>query len=110
MKTSFLEGFSPVELNARQINILNSPKKGGSAESDSRPYLNKLGIEILENRRPIQFTPNVNELIHRLAPYVQGFSASFVQSTFDLYKKEYKNPLILELTFVNCCVKSWRPS
>lgn len=96
MKPSFLEGIIEGELNARQLNILKSPKKWGSAESDARPYLEELGIEILENRRAIQFTPNVNELIHRWAPYVQGFSASFVQSVFDLYKNEYQNPIILD--------------
>lgn len=96
MKPSLLEELGHSELNARQLNILKSPKKGGSAESDVRPYLEEIGIEIVENRQPIQFTPNVNELVHRWAPYVQGFSASFVQSIFDLYKNEYANPVILD--------------
>jgi len=96
MKPSLLEEGSHSDLNARQRNIFNSPKKGGSAESDSRPYLEELGIEIFEKRQPIQFTPNVNELVHRWAPYVQGFSASFVQSIFDLYKSDYANPVILD--------------
>jgi hypothetical protein len=96
MKPSSSEEWPKSELNARQLNIFNSPKKHGSAEADARPYLEELGIEILENRQPIQFTPNVNELVHRWAPYVQGFSASFVQSIFDLYKKTYANPIILD--------------
>jgi hypothetical protein len=101
MKHPLLEEGIHSDLNARQLNILNSPKKGGSAESDARPYLKELGIEILENRQPIQFTPNVNELVHRWAPYVQGFSASFVQSIFDLYKNDYDNPIILD-PFTGC--------
>jgi len=96
MSPILLEEGSHSDLNARQLNIFNSPKKGGSAESDAQPYLKKLGIEIIENRQPIQFTPNVNERIHRWAPYVQGFSASFVQSIFDQYKNEYANPIILD--------------
>lgn len=101
MKPLFSEGLGKGELNARQLNILKSPKKGGSAESDALPYLNELGIKILENKQPIQFTPNVNELIHRWAPYVQGFSASFVQSIFDSYSKDYQYPLVLD-PFAGC--------
>jgi hypothetical protein len=96
MKPAFVDKINQGELNARQRNILKSPKKGGSAESDALPYLEQLNIKILENRQSIQFTPNVNELIHRWAPYVQGFSASFVQSIFDLYKNQYSKPSILD--------------
>jgi DNA modification methylase len=89
------------DYTARQINILNSPKKLGHCDIDAEPYLEELGIDILNKKQPIQFSPNVNEAIHRWAPYVQGFSASFVQSVFDQYKKEYKNPIILD-PFTGC--------
>ncbi|RLI87261.1 MAG: hypothetical protein DRO76_02565 [Candidatus Altiarchaeales archaeon] len=68
---------------------------------DSIPYLKEIGINITENIQPIQFTPNINEHIHRWAPYVQGFSASFVQSIIDQYKEEYGNPAILD-PFAGC--------
>ncbi|MGR3177483.1 MAG: hypothetical protein ACUZ8E_05465 [Candidatus Anammoxibacter sp.] len=89
------------EYTARQINILNSPKQLGHCDIDSKPYLKELGIDILNRKQPIQFSSNVNETIHRWAPYVQGFSASFVQSIFDQYKHEHKNPLILD-PFTGC--------
>jgi hypothetical protein len=89
------------ELSVRKINILKSPKKGGSSDRDAIPYIEGLGIEIFENIQPIQFTPNINEHIHRWAPYVQGFSASFVQSIFDQYKKEYNDPVVLD-PFAGC--------
>ncbi|MDP8314553.1 MAG: hypothetical protein RAP70_05705 [Candidatus Celaenobacter antarcticus] len=89
------------EYTARQINILNSPKQLGNCDRDSEPYLEELEIDILNKKQPIQFTPNVNEAIHRWAPYVQGFSAFFVQSVFDQYVSEYKNPTILD-PFTGC--------
>ncbi len=89
------------EFTARQINILNSPKQLGHSDIDSLPYLKKLGIDIINKKQPIQFTPNVNEAIHRWAPYVQGFSASFVQSVFDQYKYDYRNPIVLD-PFTGC--------
>ncbi|MBU0561582.1 MAG: hypothetical protein KJ799_17045 [Bacteroidetes bacterium] len=93
--------FEAKEYSARQINIINSPKQLGHCDIDSEPYLTKLGIDILNKKQPIQFTPNVNETIHRWAPYVQGFSASFVQSIFDQYIKDYKNPIVLD-PFTGC--------
>lgn len=89
------------EYTARQINILNSPKQSGHCDIDSEAYLKKLGIDILNKKQPIQFSPNVNEAIHRWAPYVQGFSASFVQSVFDQYIYDYKKPTILD-PFTGC--------
>jgi DNA modification methylase len=89
------------ELNARQKNIVRSPKQGGAGDRDSLPYLEHLRIDIKDKTQPIQFTPNVNEMIHRWAPYVQGFSASFVQSVFDFYRSEYDNPVILD-PFAGC--------
>ncbi len=96
-----LEKSTQSELGVREINILKSPKKGGSSDIDSIPYLKELAIEISENKQPIQFTPNINEHIHRWAPYVQGFSALFVQSILDLYKEQYKDPVILD-PFAGC--------
>ncbi len=89
------------ELSVREKNILKSPKKGGSSEVDSIPYLKELNIRILEKRQPIQFMSNINEHIHRWSPYVQGFSAYFVQSVLDQYKIEYDTPVILD-PFAGC--------
>ena len=100
MKSLFPE-LEQIDLDARKRNIFNSPKNGGSSTVDSIPYLNELGIEIIENAQPIQFTPNVNEHIHRWAPYVQGFSALFVQSIFHQYRKVYRNPVVLD-PFAGC--------
>jgi len=88
-------------LDIRKINIMRSPKKGGSSDIDAIPYLKELGIKLIENPQPIQFTPNINEHIHRWAPYVQGFSASFVQSVIDQYKKVYGEPIIFD-PFAGC--------
>ena len=44
--------------DVRKKNILSSPKFGGSCDIDSKPYLRKLGIEIVERGQPIQFTSN----------------------------------------------------
>ncbi|MCW3134926.1 MAG: site-specific DNA-methyltransferase [Methanophagales archaeon] len=98
---SILAESAQSELTVRKVNILKSPKKGGSSDRDAIPYTEELGIEILENRQPIQFTPNINEHIHRWAPYVQGFSASFVQSILDQYKGEYNDPVVLD-PFAGC--------
>jgi 16S rRNA G966 N2-methylase RsmD len=83
-------------LTTRQQRILSSPKQDGNCFEDSLPYLKDLDIEILNSRQSIQFTPNINERIHRWAPYVQGFSASFVQSIFNAYGKDYNSPKILD--------------
>lgn len=96
-----LEEPTQSKLSVRKINILKSPKNGGSSDKDSTLYLKDLGIEISENRQLIQFTPNINEHIHRWAPYVQGFSASFVQSIFEDYKNDYNEPVILD-PFAGC--------
>jgi len=99
--TSHDSEFEHVKLDARKLNILNSPKKGGSSTLDSLPYLKELNVKIIENTQPIQFTPNINEHIHRWAPYVQGFSALFVQAILDKYKKIYRHPIILD-PFAGC--------
>jgi len=84
------------DLTARQLNILRSPKNNGSAISDSKEYLAQLGVDIINNPQPIQFLPNTNEPVHRWSPYVQGFSAKFVQRTLSKYMREYKRPVILD--------------
>lgn len=88
-------------VDARKTNILKSPKRGGSCQEDSQPYLRELGITISENKQAIQFTTNLNECVHRWAPYVQGFSASFVQSVFDRIGRTYTSPRILD-PFAGC--------
>jgi DNA modification methylase len=100
MKSIFAEP-AQSELTVRKINILRSPKKGGSSDMDAIPYIEELGIQIFRNIQPIQFTPNINEHIHRWAPYVQGFSASFVQSILDQYKEDYNYPVVLD-PFAGC--------
>jgi DNA modification methylase len=82
------------DLTVRQFNILHSPKNNGSAYTDSVHYLEELGINILNRRQPIQFLPNTNEPVHRWSPYVQGFSAKFVQSTIDFYRSDYDSPMV----------------
>jgi len=83
-------------LDRRLLNRLKSPKRGGSSDVDSIPYLQELGIDIIEQKQPIQFADNTNEHIHRWSPYVQGFSAAFVQSQFDLYAEDYDDPVVLD--------------
>jgi len=100
-KKSHNSELNHVKLDARKLNILNSPKKGGSSNFDSLPYLKELNVKIIENTQPIQFTPNINEHIHRWAPYVQGFSALFVQTILDKYRKIYRHPIILD-PFAGC--------
>jgi len=89
------------DLDARKLNILKSPKKGGSSTVDSIPYLKELNVKIIENTQPIQFTPNANEPIHRWASYVQGFSALFVQTIFNQYREIYQRPVVLD-PFAGC--------
>src|SRR3989337_4240200 len=88
-------------IDVRRKNVLSSPKCGGACDIDSKPYLKELGIEIVERRQPIQFTSNFGEHVHRWAPYIQGFSAAFVQSILDQSKDEYKSPVILD-PFAGC--------
>lgn len=87
--------------DVRKKHVLSSLKYGGSCDIDSKPFLKELGIEIVESRQPIQFTPNFGEHVHRWAPYIQGFSAAFVQSILDQYKDDYKLPVILD-PFAGC--------
>jgi DNA modification methylase len=87
--------------NIRKKNVLSSPKFGGSCDIDSKPYLKELSIDIIERKQPIQFTSNFGEHVHRWAPYIQGFSAAFVQSILDQYKDDYKSPIILD-PFAGC--------
>ena len=89
------------QIDVRKLNIMRSPKRGGSSDVDAESYLKELNIEIMENKQPIQFSPNATEHIHRWAPYVQGFSASFVQGVFNQYRLEYKDPIILD-PFAGC--------
>lgn len=90
-----------VKTDIRWRNIISSPKFGGSSDIDAKPYLKELGIEIVEKRQPIQFTSNFGERVHRWAPYIQGFSAAFVQSILERYEEDYSSPLILD-PFAGC--------
>ena len=88
-------------MTARQFHILHSPKCNGTASADSKKYLLTLGVKIVDNPQPIQFLPNTDEPVHRWSPYVQGFSASFVQRTLTKYKAKYKTPKVLD-PFAGC--------
>ncbi|MCS7227044.1 MAG: hypothetical protein NZ821_08650, partial [Gloeomargarita sp. SKYB31] len=85
-----------IPLTARRKNVLRSPKQHGSSLRDSRPYLEELGVEILDAPQPIQFQPNTSEPVHRWSPYVQGFSAQFVQRTLDRYRHQYGRPVVAD--------------
>ncbi|MFC2065069.1 hypothetical protein ACFLXB_08240 [Chloroflexota bacterium] len=89
------------QISVRRKNRERSPKKGGNSDHDSIPYFKSLGMEITDNLQPIKFFDNRSELVHRWAPYVQGFSATFVQSQFERYKNDYEHPLILD-PFAGC--------
>lgn len=89
------------KVDIRRFNRVRSPKRGGSSDVDSLKYLEELGVEIESKDQPIKFCENINEHIHRWAPYVQGFSAAFVQSQFDLYSNKYKKPIIFD-PFAGC--------
>lgn len=88
-------------LDRRKENIMKSPKRGGSCYNDSLPYLKELGVQITEKRQAIQFTTNINECVHRWAPYVQGFSSVFVQSVLERYSQTYNSPKVLD-PFAGC--------
>lgn len=87
--------------DVRRKNVLASPKLGGACDIDSISYLRELDVEIVESKQSIQFTPNFGEHVHRWAPYIQGFSASFVQSVLDQYKEDYQSPVVLD-PFAGC--------
>lgn len=89
------------KLDKRRLNRINSPKNDGSSDIDVLPYLEELGIKIQKEEQPIKFAENINEHIHRWAPYVQGFSATFVQSQFEQYAREYHQPIVLD-PFAGC--------
>lgn len=98
LKLPFIDNNST---DIRKKNALSSPKFGGSCDIDSKPYLKELDIEIVERKQPIQFTSNFGEHVHRWAPYIQGFSAAFVQSILDQYKDDYTSPAVLD-PFAGC--------
>ena len=84
------------KLTVRQVNVLRSPKKNGTARYDSQPFLAELGVEIIDKQQPIQFLRNSSDLVHRWSPYVQGFSSQFVQRTLDSFKDDYSFPVIFD--------------
>lgn len=61
-----------------------------NCDADSLPYLQQLGVQVKEAPQKIQFTHNVDSLVHGWSPYVQGFSASFVKAMLDQYQQQYK--------------------
>jgi len=83
-------------LTARRKNVLSSPKQYGSSDEDARPYLIEGGWHLIHAPQEIQFQPNTSEAVHRWSPYVQGFSASFVQRTLERYRDEYNVPKVLD--------------
>ncbi|RME87004.1 MAG: hypothetical protein D6770_10505 [Anaerolineae bacterium] len=75
---------------------MRSTKRNGRADEDAWPYLRELGVKLTNAPQPIQFQPNTSAPVHRWSPYVQGFSASFVQRTLDRYREEYEHPVVLD--------------
>lgn len=78
----------PLRQHVEEMSGRNVTKR--SSTIDVEPFVAELGIEIEENRQPIQFTSNHAEHIHRWSPYIQGFSSSFVQGVIAKYKREYE--------------------
>lgn len=93
---SLIDLSKTAKLSFRQLNVQRSPNHNRSSAIDSLPYVEELGISIIENPQPIQFFRNLSEPIHRWSPYVQGFSSQFVQRIIDRYAQDYNNPLILD--------------
>ncbi|MCX8061851.1 MAG: site-specific DNA-methyltransferase [Anaerolineales bacterium] len=83
-------------LTARRKNVIRSPKQYGNSDEDALPYLQEGGWQLIHVPQEIQFQPNTDEPIHRWSPYVQGFSAGFVQRTLDRYRKDYPHPVVLD--------------
>ncbi|HHT9133727.1 MAG TPA: hypothetical protein ACFYD2_02385 [Candidatus Avalokitesvara rifleensis] len=79
-------------------------KSQSNSDLDSEPYLRELGIKISESRQKIQFTSNADEPVHRWAPYIQGFSASFVRNTILRFQECYhrQKPLHVHDPFTGC--------
>jgi hypothetical protein len=53
MKSIFAEP-AQSELSVRKINILKSPKTGGSSDMDAIPYIEELGIQLFRNIEAVQ--------------------------------------------------------
>ncbi|MCS6774798.1 MAG: site-specific DNA-methyltransferase [Thermoflexales bacterium] len=83
-------------MSVRRRNVELSPKRRGSSDEDSQPYLRELGYELVSAPQRIQFQLNAAEPVHRWSFYVQGFSASFVQGILDRYRSVYRVPHVLD--------------
>lgn len=83
-------------LTARRKSVIRSPKQSGSSDEDALPYLEESGWQLIHAPQEIQFQPNTSEPIHRWSPYVQGFSASFVQRTIERYQPHYAFLIVLD--------------
>lgn len=71
-------------------------------DAASDPYLQELRVEIVEAPQKIQFTSNAEAPIHRWAPYIQGFSASFVLSKLNQYIRQLNGCLRAHDPFAGC--------
>ena len=60
-----------------------------SSMRDAQPYLDSLGVQIVEASQKIQFSHNGASGVHRWSPYVQGFSGQFVRRTLEQYWEIY---------------------
>lgn len=88
MNLFYLPHTKPIGPHIDQMLRSNILKRSGPI--DSIPFLREIGIAIEEQKQSIQFTPNEKELVHRWTPYIQGFSASFVQRQISLYTDQYE--------------------
>ncbi len=69
---------------------------------ESAPYLDELGVKIVESRRKIQFNSNNNVPVHRWAPYILGFSQAFVFSYLQRFLETFTGNLHLHDPFTGC--------
>lgn len=74
-------------MNTLQLPLISEPS---DSFQDAEPYLDALGISIIEADQKIQFNHNGGAAIHRWSPYVQGFSGQFVKRTLERYWAEYQ--------------------
>lgn len=58
-------------------------------------FYQQYGISVISNKQKIIFNHNYKLPIHRWSPYVQGFSASFVDRTLDMVSFD-KNSIVLD--------------
>lgn len=67
------------------IDMMDSPDFVKSTHHTSE-FTDVFGIPLVLCKQKITFTHNGDRTVHRWSPYIQGFSASFVNKTLSKYK------------------------